>query len=315
MEAPRALKIVVVLLAAFVGLELFLRVADYAEPPEGIGLDGTPAAGHSYEPRNPYLDSSFSDATFNVVVFGGAWVFGLGCREQETFPALVEKEFRRNRHLSVRVVNLGQPNFASDRVAGLFGRSLKRYKADAAVVMTGLTDCVPEYLREDYFRRKPFSVGERSIENRVRVVRLLDNLHLAARLNGRDIDPEERRDFVVRVGTLADTQTNLLSIGKAAGKAGVPVIYVTFPRLPGPGWLNPHYPLYSRRNLLIRSTANNFQSPILDLEERVLPGDTAGYLFPWMRWPHPNPKGHALIAEELIAMIEPMLEGVPEAPL
>jgi len=315
MEAPRALKIIVVLLAVFVGSELFLRVADYAEPPEGLLPDGTPTTGNSYEPRNPYLDSSFSDATFNVVVFGGAWVFGLGCRQPETFPALVEKEFLKNRRLAVRVVNLGQPNFASDRVADHFGRSLKRFKADVAVVMTGLTDCVPEYLREDYFGRKPFSVGERSIEQRVRTLRLLNNLHLAARLNGRDIDPEERRDFVVRVGTLADTQTNLLSIGKAAGEAGVPVIYVTFPRLPEPGWLNVHYPLYSRRNLLIRSTANNFQSPILDLEERILPRDTAGYLLPWMRWPHPNPKGHALIAEKLIVIIEPMLKNVPQVPL
>jgi len=302
----------VAVLAAVLVLELFLRLAGYASPPKEFLFDGSYAASRADAPRNNYIDAVFSDATFNIVVFGEFWGYGLGVTRDQTFPALLEKKLQDERHLAVRVVNVSQPAFSSREIKGIFQRMLARYKADLAVVMTGMADCVPNDLKENYFGPKPYSIGARKTSDRIRVLRLASNIALASRLNGRDIDPEGPKDFVERYRTIEQTQSSLLEIGKAAKEAGVRLIYVTFPQLPEPGWFSPHYPLYSRRNLLIRSAADNFEDPVLDLEKLMPPDKVAGYLLPWMRWPNLNPTGHRFVAGELLKMIEPMLSAVPQ---
>ncbi|MCZ7584295.1 MAG: GDSL-type esterase/lipase family protein [Deltaproteobacteria bacterium] len=294
----KTLLIVIVLMAGIATAEVALTLGRYGDSAPGLLPDGTPTRGHSYETRNPYVNRTFSDATINIVVFGGAWVFGLGCDTDETFSAILEKSFAAN-DPPVRVVNLGQPDFTSAEVAKTFPRMLARYKADAAVVMTGLTDAVPLLLKDDYFARRPFTIAERGSLDVVRLVRLYGTLRFAAMVHGGGFKRASETTFKARYFPMEKTQDNLLEIGKRAARLRVPVVYVTFPRNEASSWLHPHYPIYNERNLLIRTTAYNYNAKLLDLEALMHPLKTPEYLLPWMRWPHPNAAGHAYIADNL----------------
>ncbi|MBZ0272773.1 hypothetical protein K8I61_12110 [bacterium] len=289
-----AAAIIAAILAAF---EIALRLAGYDVPPPGLTNDGTPVAGNAYEPRNTYLDSPFSGATFNVVVAGGAWPFGLGLKRAETFPAILAGRLE-TAEIAARVVNLSHPDHTSNDVASLLPRALGRYKADLAIVMTGLTDSVPGTLQREFFARKPHSAVP-AAPGGLALARLASNLAFALALSANDIDPEREHDDAVRQRSLTQTQSALLEIGAAAKRAGAPLVFITYPRLAAPGWVHPHYPLYHRRNFLVRTAATSFGARLVDLEIRIPREKTPRYLVPWMRWPHPNAAAHAMIADEL----------------
>ncbi len=264
-----AFALVILLCLGLGGMEAYLHLIGYASPPHNLLLDGTPTHGNPYADRNRYPDDPFSDETFNIVIFGGAWAFALGCTNEESFAGIIEAELRDTRRLAVRVVNMGQPDFSSRDIADMFSRSVKRYKADIAVVMTGLRDCIPDYLEGNFSARKPFSIDIDTSQSKWRLNRLLANRNLAKELNKRDIDPEQRKDYVVRRLNLAETQTALLEIGRAAHEAEVKTIFITYPKMDHSDWMYPHYPLYSRRNFLIKATASNFRQMLVDLEKNI----------------------------------------------
>jgi hypothetical protein len=306
-----ALSLIVLACVGLGGVELSLRYIKYAQPPHNLLPDGTPTHGHPYEDRNRYVDATFSDDTFNIVVFGGAWTFALGCTNEESYAGLLERELRQNRKLAVRVVNMGQPDFSSQDIVNIFERSTKRYKADLAVIMTGLRDCIPDYLQDNFSARKPFSIGSDTSLASLRIQRLWDNRRFATFLNRRDIDREDRKDYVVRHLTLAESQMALLEIGLAAHEAGIKTLFITYPKLGKSEMMRPHYPLYSRRNFLIRTAASNLDQMLVDLEEKILPEQTPNYMHDWMRWPHPNPYGHQYIADEILMAIAPLIVNIP----
>ncbi len=293
------------------GMEIYLRMIHYADPPHHLLPDGTPTKGNPYEDRNRYPDDPFTGETYNIVIFGGAWPFGLGCSSAETFAGIMENELREKRNLAVRVVNMGQPDFSTKDVAEIFPRSLKRYKADLAVIMTGLRDCIPDYLEGDFSARKPFSVASDAALPRWRISRLWSNDRFYRFLKARNIDPEDRKDYVVRRLSLAETQTFLLEIAKAARDADVKTIFITYPKLECIDRAYPHYPLYSRRNFLAKTAASSFGHMIVDLEEKIPAQDTAKFLLPWMRWPHPNARGHQFIADEILTAVSEDIKRVP----
>ncbi len=306
-----ALSLFALLCVGLCGAELSLRLIGFAHPPHHLLLDGTPTQGHPYEDRNQYQDTTFSDDTFNIVVFGGAWTFALGCTNAESYAGLLETELKNNRKLAVRVVNMGQPDFSSRDIANIFERSITRYKTDLAVIMTGLRDCIPDYLENNFSARKPFSIGSDSSLASVRIKQLWDNRRFSKILNRRNIDREDRKDYVVRHLTLAETQMALLEIGLAAHKAEIKTLFITYPKLGKSEMMRPHYPLYSRRNFLIRTAASNFDQMLIDLGEKILPEQTPNYLHNWMRWPHPNPYGHQHIADEILMAIAPLITNIP----
>jgi hypothetical protein len=308
----KIIKVPVLFIAGLLILEAFLRIFGFAIEPEYFLRDATPAQGRNYEPRNPYIDTTFSESTFNILVFGDSWSFGLGCNRDQTFPAVIERKLLKERHLAVRVANLSQPDYTSEDIAKIFPRSLNRFKADLAIVLAGQADSIPENLAGDYYARKPFSMGEKKWLDRWRVPRLASNIALASKLNGRNIGTETGKDRNVRKRTIEQTQSAFLTIGKAAGEAGVRLILVTYPKLIKPGWLHPHYPVFTERNLFIRSAADNFGVGLLDLEKIIPQEKTPQYLLPWLRWPHLSAEGHELAAKYLLEMIEPMLGEVPQ---
>ncbi|MCL4234289.1 MAG: SGNH/GDSL hydrolase family protein [Deltaproteobacteria bacterium] len=302
-----AIKAVVVFVGVLVALEIVLRVAGYGSLNHGLLPDGTPTDGHGYQPRNPYVDASFSIVTDNVVVVGDAWAFGLGCKYEDIFPSRLETRLKIRR-AHARVVNLAHPDFTASDVSKNFGKDLKRYKADVAVVLVSLADGVPEFWKDEFFARTPFAASSRGGAG-FRLGALLGDVRLARRVGSASWDPEAKGGYVRRVKTLAETQSALFDIGRVARDAKVPVVWITYPVAPARGWPHPHYPVYARNNDLIRATAVNDEQAVVDLEKEIPPDDIDRFILTWMPWPHPSPEGHERIASALDGAITPILDA------
>lgn len=296
-----------VFFGVLVAAEIVLRIAGYGGPHHGLLPDGTPTPGHGYQPRNPYVDASFSIITDNVIVVGDAWAFGLGCRYEDIFSSRLETRLKKRR-AQARVVNLAHPDFTAPDVAANFGKDLKRYKADAAVVLVSLADGVPEFWKDEFFARTPFAASPGGGAG-FRLGALLADVRLARRVTGASWDPEAKGGYVRRVKTLAETQSALFDIGRVARDAKVPVVWITYPVAPASGWPHPHYPIYARNNDLIRATAVNYEQAIVDLEKEIAPDQIEDFILPWMLWPHPSPEGHERIAAALDDALTQILDA------
>ncbi|MCC6159943.1 MAG: SGNH/GDSL hydrolase family protein [Deltaproteobacteria bacterium] len=303
-SAMRALAAVFGLLVA---VEIVLRVAGYGGLRHGLLPDGTPTDGHGYQPRNPYVDAASSIVTDNVVVVGDAWAFGLGCRSEDIFSSRLEAGLKKRR-AQARVVNLSHPDFTSTDVAENFGKDLKRYKADVAVVFVSLADVVPEFWKDEFFARTPFAASDRRGAG-FRLGVLLSDVRLARRVRSASWDPEAKGGYVRRVKTVAETQSALFDIGRVARDAKVPVVWITYPVAPARGWPRPHYPVYARNNDLIRATAVNYEQAVVDLEKEITPDQIDAFFLSWMPWPHPAPEGHARIASLLDGTVTHILDA------
>lgn len=290
----RKWRVAIALPVAVVALELLLRLFGYGRLPEGMSPDGTPLPDHAYDARNRYADAVLNAATDNVLVIGDAWAFGLGCTRDETFPALFEVELQQKRP-QLRVVNAAAPDDSSVETAKALPEAIALNKPDALVVMTGLADGVPADWTGDFFARKPFEAGGRPVGSRWTY--LFDNLRLSRRVHGGRWDPEAKEGYVARYRSVAETQNALLAIGRAAGDHGLPVVWITYPVWEGGGLFHPRFPIYARRNELIRVTALTYGHTLVDLEKTWSTGEARGLMLSWMPWPHPSPKGHARIAQ------------------
>ncbi len=296
-----------ILLGAIAICEIVLSIGGYGALHNGLLPDGTPTEGHGYQARNPYVDASFSIVTDNVVVVGDAWAFGLGCKYEDIFSSRLETRLKKRR-AQARVVNLAHPDFTSPDVAANFGKDLKRYKADAAIVLVSLADGVPEFWKDEFFARTPFAASARTGPG-IRLGALLGDVRLARRVTSASWDPEAKGGYVRRVKTLADTQSALFDIGRVARDAKVPVVWITYPVAPARGWPHPHYPVYARNNDLIRATAVNYEQAVVDLEREIPAEKIDTFILPWMPWPHPSRGGHERITDLLDGAVTAILNA------
>ncbi|MCB1155357.1 hypothetical protein KDL45_16985, partial [bacterium] len=219
-----ALGMAVLFVAAVEGM---LRLTGYDEPPDWVNNDGTPRPGEKYEQRNAYVDDYLSAATYNIVVVGGAWTYGLGLKTEDTYPAVLQDILLNEKSKPVRVANMASPNFTSEDTARVFPVGLARYKADLAVVWTGLTDAVPEDRRESFFARDPFSTRDDPRPS-CRLCRFVSNVAWGWNRPTMPADDDESsaRPTLLRYDK---TQSALLAMGMAARHADVPVIFINYP--------------------------------------------------------------------------------------
>lgn len=76
-----------------------------------------------------------------IVVMGGSSTFGVGARDDETFPFLVEKVLReKHRGLSLEVVNAGIPGFDSSHILSMLEVEIVGLSPDILLLYIGLND-------------------------------------------------------------------------------------------------------------------------------------------------------------------------------
>ncbi len=289
-----------VVLVVLALLEIVLRLTGTGVPPPSFCPDGSPRGKFRYGIRNRYLDARPNDVARYVVCLGDSWVFGLGLKTEDTWPARLEALLKKHQP-DTRVVNASLPDATSADVRQLLRPMINRYHAKAVVIMVGAQDAAPVELLKQHPLGQPFRDGN-CPRPWFRLGHLLARRWQGFQLRLHPPDPEDNKSRLERRLTVTESQMNLLDLGQFTADAGVRAVFVTYPKLPPGKHGAPFLPLESRYNFLIHAAALSFGHGEVDLEKRW-GGQTERFLLPWLDWPHPNANGHADIAQAVAAAL------------
>lgn len=118
-------------------------------PAEGINSDNI---------RCRVEATDFSDETFNIIVLGDSFVFGLYLDETETVPAHLERLYReRSPEKRVRVLNFGWPSSSPGPCYRLLVDIGAKYKPDLVIDCLDLTDFFNDFESQSKRRYWNFS--------------------------------------------------------------------------------------------------------------------------------------------------------------
>ena len=271
--------------------------------------------------------------TFRILCLGDSTTFGWSVADDETYPFQLEKLLReRYPGRPVQVLNLGVTGYTS-----LQGRELFRsenFRPDLVVFAFGPNDRLPalmsdaEHLAAGTWQISPLAAAL----SRLQVFKLLRAgvVYLERRRQGLSLDPKTFLPRLKRKVSQTEFAENAAAVGRGANAlaAGFIVLNVDFPSLPrdhvymnlreqaeksgvalSPAWT------FWDSEAVARQTADALHAPWLDLRGlfagALKDAHASGENLPDPDWQylmidngHPNARGHRLIAEELLGLIE-----------
>lgn len=94
-----------------------------------------PVSSDEHGLRAPLHPVTPPAGSFRVMTMGCSTTFGWGVKDEETWPAQLERLLRERGHSQVEVINAGQPGYTSFQGLWLWDRALAQYQPD--LVMLG----------------------------------------------------------------------------------------------------------------------------------------------------------------------------------
>lgn len=165
--------------------------------------------------------------TVRILCAGDSGTFGWGVRDDETYPAYLQKRLNEKGAVTYETINAGVPGYSSHQVLGLLRRLLPELKPDVVILSCGRNDHNPTSWLTDAQRKSlPRALVE--LQNKLLLSRAYQWLYMRTTLY---MYFEHRRRFLgsdretVRVPP-EDFRRNLHAAADACERAGVKLALV-----------------------------------------------------------------------------------------
>ena len=293
-----------------------------------VRLNNLGFRGADFTPKKPA-------ATFRILCLGDSTTFGWSVADDETYPAQLERLLKEQHPgRNFQVLNLGGTGYTSLQGRELFLSSAAAYEPDLVVFAFGPNDRLPalqsdaEHLAAGTWQISPLQVQL----SRLQVYKLLRAgvVYLERRRQGLSLDPKTFLPRLKRKVNQKEFAENAAAVeisAKASG-AGFILIAVDFPSLPmdhvlvnlreqaekAGVALPPEWTFWDTERVA-GQTAGALNAPWLNLRDlfagALEQARASGKKLPDPDWQylmidngHPNDRGHRLIAEKLLGLIE-----------
>lgn len=246
----------------------------------------------------------------------GVWLLD---RENNAYPAQLEKNWNTEQPFPIEVLNLGYPGINSSRLVGLYSEFVEVFAPDIVLVMIGVND----------FWTQPISLDEQEtdrglIEAVKRHSRLYKGLYMLLRRSGADVleivdgagstvdrghgeiragEHKFRLGWTTEIGERAkveaDLRDNLRKLAALSKRTSAQLVLMTYPG---------RFRYYSLANPAIREIAQETGIPLIDLTLEFEPRCPKFECPEWLyEDQHANTIGYRLVAETIVSKLPGLL--------
>ena len=265
------------------------------------------------------------DGTFRLICLGDSFTMGYGVGDEETFPALLEKQ-----HASLETVNMGQGGYSIGQCYLWYRRQAEVLNADAVVLSIivadlkrlGIERTVNGYATPGFTLVEgeggvdvtnvpvppKLEVGTALVERRRRWEFLTEQSGLVRAVSSLTGDwiirePDELETYAVGFEIIRELKRYCAD----RGEQFILVLLPTLQEYEDPGLQG----IYQAVSDSLGDVASESSIPYLDLSSAFLKWGDLQALFLEEEFHHYSPQGNALVADELNRRLSQALEGYP----
>lgn len=243
-------------------------------------------------------------ATVRVAVLGDSFAFGQGVKDEDVFPALLEKLLPRCPGASIEVYNFSVPAYATIHEAALLESDVLAYDPDLVVVWYFLNDT--ETLGTLYFFEKGEAPAFFPVARRFSALARLAGGRLDAALMTHDMIRHYRQSYDAGDARWLRMKGSLDRIAELCREKGIPAVLFIHPIL---FRLDEGYPFSDLHEQVLAAsrkaglTAHDLLGAFRGMNAESL----------WVHGSdqHPNEEAHRIAAEYAAPLLAPLLPSCP----